>query len=84
MTLLGRDQPDLPPDTMFSDFEIKVLRAFAEHRRRPAPDTLPSPCAWSHSSAATSTDRAARPPAQGSCGRAAPPSSKCASDIDWP
>ena len=40
MTLLGRDQPDLPPDALFSELEIKVLKAFAEHHRRPAPDTL--------------------------------------------
>ena len=40
MTLLGREQPDLPPDTLFSELEIKLLKAFAVHHRRPAPDTL--------------------------------------------
>ncbi len=40
MTLLGRDQPDLPPEAMFSDLEIQVLKAFAHRHRRPAPDTL--------------------------------------------
>ena len=40
MTLLGRDQPDLPCDVLFSDLEIRVLKAFAvEHGIRP-PDTL--------------------------------------------
>ncbi len=40
MTLLGREQPDLPPETLFSELEIKLLKAFAQQRRRPAPDTL--------------------------------------------
>ena len=40
MTLLSRDEPDLPPDVVFSELEIRVLRAFAaQHRVRP-PDTL--------------------------------------------
>ena len=29
MTLLGREAPDLPPDVIFSDLEIKVLKAVA-------------------------------------------------------
>ena len=30
MTLLGREAPDLPPEVMFSDIEIKVLNAYAK------------------------------------------------------
>ena len=33
MTLLGREGPDLPPDVLFSDVELKVLSAFARSRR---------------------------------------------------
>ena len=43
MTLLSRDEPDLPPEVVFSELEIRVLRAFAaQHRVRPPPppDTL--------------------------------------------
>ena len=40
MTLLGRDQPDLPCDVLFSELETRVLKAFAaQHGIRP-PDTL--------------------------------------------
>jgi hypothetical protein len=30
MTLLGREQPELPPDVLFSDIELQVLTRFAE------------------------------------------------------
>ena len=40
MTLLGREHPDLPPDVMFSELEIKVLNAFAAQQGLDAPDTL--------------------------------------------
>ena len=40
MTLLGRDEPDLPPDVVFSELEIRVLRAFAAQHRVGPPDTL--------------------------------------------
>lgn len=40
MTLLGRDQPDLAPQVMFSELEIQVLRAFAAEHRIGSPDTL--------------------------------------------
>lgn len=33
MTLLGREQPELPADVMFSDIEIEVLAAFAKKKR---------------------------------------------------
>jgi len=32
MTLLGRETPELPPDVLFSDLEIKVLKAYAEKK----------------------------------------------------
>lgn len=40
MTLLGRDQPGLPPDVLFSDLEIRVLRAFSARRGLAPPDTV--------------------------------------------
>ena len=30
MTLLGREAPDLPPDVLFSDIEMHVLRTYAK------------------------------------------------------
>ena len=35
MTLLGREAPDLPPEVMFSDIEIKVLNAYAKKKTSP-------------------------------------------------
>lgn len=35
MTLLGREAPDLPPEVMFSDIEIKVLNAYAKKNTSP-------------------------------------------------
>ena len=32
MTLLGREMPDLPADTLFSDVECRTLRAYAEKK----------------------------------------------------
>ncbi len=40
MTLLGRDHPDLSPDILFSELEIKALKAFAARQRYAPPDTL--------------------------------------------
>jgi hypothetical protein len=41
MTLLGRTDPGLPPDVLFSDLELQVLDAYAQRRRDlPAPATL--------------------------------------------
>ena len=40
MTLLGREHPDLPPDVMFSELEIKIVNAFAAQQGLEAPDTL--------------------------------------------
>jgi len=33
MALLGREEPGLPPEVLFSDLEIEVLTAFANNRR---------------------------------------------------
>ena len=40
MTLLSRDEPDLPPDVVFSELETRVLRAFAAQHRIGPPETL--------------------------------------------
>jgi len=37
MTLLGREVPELPPELLFSDVELRVLGDFAQTRRRPRP-----------------------------------------------
>jgi len=33
MTLLGRETPELPPEILFSDLEIKVLRTYAKKKK---------------------------------------------------
>jgi hypothetical protein len=40
MTLLGREQPELPADLLFDDLELEVLGAFAQSRRRKPPTQL--------------------------------------------
>jgi hypothetical protein len=40
MALLGREEPGLPPDVLFSDLEIEVLTAYANSRR----DLKPPAC----------------------------------------
>jgi hypothetical protein len=40
MTLLGREQPDLPPDLLFSDLELDVLGAVAKKKRLRPPANL--------------------------------------------
>lgn len=40
MTLLGRDTPPLPPDILFSDVELRTLRAFAKKSRLKPPEHL--------------------------------------------
>ena len=40
MTLLGRDQPKLAPEVVFSEFGIQVRRVFAAEHRIPSPDIL--------------------------------------------
>lgn len=34
MTLLGREAPELPAEVLFSDIELKVLRAYTEKKKR--------------------------------------------------
>jgi len=40
MTLLGRKGPDLPPQVLFSDLEIRLLTAFAQKEKLAPPVTL--------------------------------------------
>ena len=40
MTLLGRDTPELPPETFFSEIEIAALEDFAQERQLSPPDNL--------------------------------------------
>ena len=40
MTLMGRDTPELPPETFFSEIELAALEDFARDRRQPPPDNL--------------------------------------------
>ena len=40
MTLLGRDTPELPAETLFSDIEIAALEDFAKDRKPPPPDNI--------------------------------------------
>ena len=40
MTLMGRDTPELPPETFFSEIEITALEDFAKDRRLEPPDNL--------------------------------------------
>ena len=40
MTLLGRESPELPAEVLFSDLDIRVLKAFARQRNLEGPSTL--------------------------------------------
>ena len=40
MARLGRELPDLPPEILFSDVELRVLAIFAKSRRKHAPKSL--------------------------------------------
>ena len=40
MTLLGREVPELPPEVLFSEMEIRVLAAWAGRFRAKLPETL--------------------------------------------
>ena len=42
MTLLGRKTPELPVEILFSDLEIKVLKAFAQKKNLPPPNSIGS------------------------------------------
>ena len=39
MTLLGRTCPELPAEVLFSDLEVRVLRAYAEKKLKPTGTT---------------------------------------------
>ena len=53
MTLLGRACPDLPPEVLFSDLEVSVLRAYAAKKNSTRPRVWLTTSSWSPSSAAT-------------------------------
>ena len=40
MTLLGREAPELPADVLFSDIELRTLKAYAKKKRLPPPVLL--------------------------------------------
>lgn len=45
MTLLGREQPAMPADVLFSDVEMKVLTALSKKKASPSLRALVMPCA---------------------------------------
>ncbi len=47
MTLLGREAPELPPEVLFSDVELHVLRAYAKKKASSHPRPSMKRCAWS-------------------------------------
>ena len=47
MTLLGRETPDLPPEVVFSDIELKFLRAYAKKNASNRQQRFQKPCDWS-------------------------------------
>jgi len=47
MTLLGRETPELPPEVLFSDIELQVLRAYAKKNASNYPKRSLRPRAWS-------------------------------------
>jgi hypothetical protein len=47
MTLLGRETPDLPPEVVFSDIELQVLRAYAKKNASNRQQRFQKPCDWS-------------------------------------
>lgn len=46
MTLLGRESPELPPDLLFTDIELKVLRRYALKRKNKEIHTLKEAVTW--------------------------------------
>jgi Domain of unknown function (DUF4338)/Transposase DNA-binding len=53
MTLLGRETPQLPPEVLFSDIELQVLRAYAKKKDLHHLQPCAIQCASSPASAAT-------------------------------
>jgi hypothetical protein len=47
MTLLGRETPALPAEVLFSDLELRVLRAYAKKNAGQPPPSWVRPCGWS-------------------------------------
>ncbi|MDZ7752611.1 MAG: IS4 family transposase [Gammaproteobacteria bacterium] len=46
MTLLGRESPELPPELLFTDVELKVLRRYAMKRKGKEIHTLRDAVTW--------------------------------------
>jgi len=46
MTLLGREEPTLPPELLFTDVELKVLRRYAAKRKKREIHTLQDAVIW--------------------------------------
>lgn len=46
MTLLGRESPELPPELLFTDIELKVLRRYAMKRKGKEIHTLEDAVTW--------------------------------------
>ena len=67
-----------------SGLEIKVLKAFAEQQRRPAPDSLGLAVRLVAQIGGYVYRARAPPPAPRSCGAATSPSSECASAVGLP
>ena len=60
MTPLGRDTPELPTETLFSDLEIAALKDFAKDRKLPPADNIGLPVCWSGIWAASASAMRAR------------------------
>jgi hypothetical protein len=61
LTLLGREAPGLPPEVLFSDLELHVLRAYAKKNGCRPPRASGRPCGWSPGWGATRAAPMIRP-----------------------
>ena len=61
MTLLGRETPALPAEVLFSELELRVLRAYAKKNAGPPPPSWVRPCGWSPGWGATWAEGTIRP-----------------------
>ena len=71
MLRLGREMPELPPELLFSDIELRVLATFAARASSNRPRISARPFNWSRTSAAGSVTHATLR-AHNSCGTAMP------------
>lgn len=61
LTLLGRETPELPAEVLFSDLELRVLRAYAKKNTCRPPRGWARPCGWSPGWGATWAGATIRP-----------------------